>query len=72
MITAITTTALRIDLIGLAIGMKRLMSHKITPTMMRVITTVTMVFILFVLSCSQKKLIKSYQKNIPQIVENIF
>jgi hypothetical protein len=35
MITAMTTTAFKIDLIELAMGMYRLMSERITPTTIR-------------------------------------
>src|ERR1022692_3522392 len=37
--TVITTTAFRIDLMELAIGMKRFTSHRRTPTTIRVMTT---------------------------------
>jgi hypothetical protein len=37
--TAITTTAFRIDLMELAMGMKRSTSHRRTPTTMRTRTT---------------------------------
>jgi hypothetical protein len=39
--TQMTTTAFKIDLIELAIGMKRLISHRMTPTTIKVNKTWT-------------------------------